>query len=201
MELALEVRYYNLILGLFKTTGSKRRSIPDNLKSFIEAVKRESGDGKDPDLLACYSFLEDKDQYEELMGKLRITGRNYKLVEESPMHYPKAVKYLDEGNRIKDAVHVCTRHRDYMSAGKTYEYAGELVLAARAYRDGKCYTDAVRCFSQMGDKQGTARVYERMQEFDKALAIWKKLGKTKEVSRVLRKKNKKMANETQLALF
>ena len=88
-----------------------------------------------------------------------------------------------------------------MSAGKVYENNGELVLAARTYRDGKCYADAIRCFSQEGDKQGTARVYERMQEFDKALAIWQELGKTKEISRVLRKKNKEMAKEAQLTLF
>ena len=201
LELVQEARPYNLILELFKSINSKRHSIPDNLRAFVAVVKREAGEGKDPDLLACYSFLEDKDQYEELVGKLQITGRNYKLFEESPMHYPRAVKYLVGINKIEDAARVCRQHGDYMSAGKTYENAGDLILAARAYRDGKCYVDAIRCFSQKGDKQGTARVYERMQEFDKALAIWKGLGKTKEVNRVLKKKDKAMAKESQQTLF
>ena len=201
LELLLEARPYNFILELFKSRDSKRRSIPDNLRTFIAAVKREAGEGKDPELLACYSFLEDKDQYEELVGKLRITGRNCKLFEESYMHYLKAVKYLVESNKIEDATRVCRRHGDYNSAGKTYENAGELILAARTYRDGEYYTDAIRCFSQEGDKQGVARVYERMQKFDKALAIWNELGKTREVNRVLKKKNKEMAKEAQLTLF
>ncbi|MDY6971005.1 MAG: hypothetical protein SV775_01615 [Thermodesulfobacteriota bacterium] len=68
-------------------------------------------------------------------------------------------------------------------------------MAARTYSDGKFYADALRCFRQVGDKQGRARVYEKMKEFDKALTIWIELGKTKEVTGVMKKKAKNTSKE------
>lgn len=201
LALMLEVRPYNLIFELFRSGQPKSRSIPANLKSFIVAVKREADKGEDPNLLACYYFLKDKPQYEEAIEKLHLNRRNYKLFGASSRHYPKAVQYLVEQNAIEDAVRVCREHRDYVLGGKTYEDAGMNIFAARTYRDGMLYEDAIRCFSKEGDRPGVARVYEKMNELDKALAIWNGLGKTKEVARVLKKKGKEMANPAQLNLF
>ena len=40
-----------------------------------------------------------------------------------------------------------------------------------------------------------------MKEFDKAVTIWKRLGKKKEVGRVLKKKAKQINKKEQLKLF
>ncbi len=40
-----------------------------------------------------------------------------------------------------------------------------------------------------------------MKDFDKAVNIWKKFGKTREVNRVLKKKAKEIREKRQLELF
>jgi hypothetical protein len=39
----------------------------------------------------------------------------------------------------------------------------------------------------MDDRANIARTYERMRDFDKAIALWKGLGKTREVARIEKK--------------
>ena len=40
-----------------------------------------------------------------------------------------------------------------------------------------------------------------MKEFDQAITIWKRLGKTREVARILKKKAKEINKKEQLKLF
>ena len=102
--------------------------------------------------------------------------------------------------KIEAAAQTCRRQNNYKLSGQIYEDSGDIGSAAKDYCEGKLHEDALRCYTQIGDEPWMARVYERMKEFDKALAIWKKLGKAREVSRVSKKKEKTMAKK-QLKLF
>ncbi len=201
LDLMLDVKHCNTILELFKYYRSRRRPIPDELKSFITNLKLKAQKEKDQGLLACYRFQKNKARYEETLEELDITKWNYKLFAESAHHYHKAVHFLISKNQIEDAVRVCRQHRDYRLSARIYEDVGEDVFAARVYREGKYYQDAIRCYRKVGDNQGIARIYERMKEFDKAMALWKKLGKKREISRLLKKIGKQKEKDAQMNLF
>ena len=160
-------------------------------------TEEENDDG----FLACYLYLKNKERFEDAVDRLNITAWNHKLFAESRRHYSQAVDLLLTMDEIDKAARVCRHHGDFHRAGETYEEWDELILAGRDYREGKFYADAIRCFKKAGDQPGVARVYERMAELDKAIAIWKKLGKTREVNRVLKKKRKAMDKRDQMKLF
>lgn len=201
LDLMLDVKHCNTILELFKYYRSRRRPIPDELKSFITDLRLKARQAKDQGLLACYRFHKNKARYEETLEELDITKWNFKLFAESAQHYHKAFHFLISKNQIEDAVRVCRQHRDYRLSARIYEDVGEDVFAAREYREGKYYQDAIRCYGKVGDNQGIARIYERMKEFDKALLIWKGLGKTREINRLLKKKGKQKEKDAQMNLF
>ena len=73
--------------------------------------------------------------------------------------------------------------------------------AGRDYRDSHLYEDALRCFRTAGDEEGIARVYERQNRLQEALAIWKKRGNRKEEARLQKKLDKGKTARSQLALF
>ena len=175
--------------------------MPGIYKSFIKDIEQKLEQEKDESLLACYLFLHDPNQYENLLEKLNITEWNYKLFVESKQHYQKAVIYLKDKNEIEEASRTCRRYGNFGLAAQIYEGVGDYKSAAKNYREGKIYEDSIRCYKKVGDERGIARVYERMMEFDKAIAIWKRLGKIREVNRVLKKKAKGIKEKTQMSLF
>ena len=178
LDLVLEAKHYNSILELIKSGIYRKDAMPYAFKSFIKAIKRKAEQEKDETLFACHFFLDNTAKYENIIKKLNITEWNYKLFVESKQHYLRAVNYLIEKNKIKDAARICRRYNNYSLSAQIYEDSGDYGLAAKDYREGKVYQDAIRCYQKVGDEQGTARVYERMKEFDKAVNLWKKLGKT-----------------------
>ncbi|HCK99445.1 MAG TPA: hypothetical protein DHW42_04985 [Candidatus Marinimicrobia bacterium] len=200
-DLALWSKHYNTILEILKSRNFKKGSMPGIYKSFIKDIERKVEQEKDESLLACYLFLHNPNQYENLLEKLNVTEWNYKLFVESKRHYQKAVNYLKDKNEIEKATRTCRQYGNFGLAAQIYEGAGDYKSAAKDYREGKIYEDSIRCYKKVGDKRGIARVYERMREFDKAIAIWKRLGKSREVSRVLKKKAKEIKEKTQMGLF
>ena len=73
--------------------------------------------------------------------------------------------------------------------------------AAKAYMDGKMYAEALRCYSDQGNQVGMARVLERMKEWEKALEIWRQLGRSRDVARLQKKMQKALLEKGQLELF
>jgi len=200
LDLTLEAKNCNVILELLKAGKVMTDKEPDALETFVIAIEEKAKREKDGDLLACCMFLKDRVKFEDALEKLSVTEWNYTLFAETEKQYQRAVDYLTKAKRIEDAARVCRQYRNYGLSGQVYEGAGDYAFAAKDYRDGGLYEDALRCYGEIGDMRGFARVYERMQEFDKAIAIWEKLGKTREVNRVLKKKAKIM-QEKQLKLF
>lgn len=124
---------------------------------------------------------------EKLLAVLPATEKNFYLFENSPVHFRKAVTLLVEIGDTDRAVLLLQNHRKIEEAGSLLETAGDYKEASRLYRDNRAYEDAARCCLIAGDQMGLARIYERMERFDEAVAIWKKLKKTKEIERVKRK--------------
>ena len=200
LELILEAKNYNVILELLKARRHMTEKEAVALEAFVIAIEEKAKKEKDEDLLACCMFLKDRTKFEYTLEKLNVTEWNYTLFEQTEKQYQRAVDYLTRARRIEDAARICRQYRNYGLSGQVYEGVGNYASAAKDYRDGGLYVDALRCYGEIGDERGFARVYERMNEFNKAIAIWEKLGKTREVNRVLKKKAK-IIQEKQLKLF
>jgi hypothetical protein len=63
------------------------------------------------------------------------------------------------------------------------------------------YAEALRCYSDHGNQLGMARVLEKMKEWEKALDIWRRLGRTRDVARLQKKMLKSLPTKGQLDLF
>ncbi len=201
LDFLLQTRYYN---GLFEVVREGKlfgRSISPVVKKFLAELKRLAGREKDPELLACVQFYQDQDLFEASLDRLELTGWNYKLFGASSRHYLQAVEFLLGERKIEEAVSLARRNHDFRIAGHILEKAGSYSEAGRAYRDGGHYEEALRCFKSAGDEQGEARVYERMDLLEEALAIWIKRGKRREAARLQKKLDKRKFPDSQLSLF
>ena len=197
----LQTRYYNGIFEAVREGTLFAKSISPNLKKFIAELKRLAAREKDPTLLACYQFYQDKDAFENSLEHLELNGSNYKLFGESPRYYRQAVEYLLGERKTEEAVYLARRHRNLLLAGHILEEAKFYSEAGRAYRDGGHNEEALRCFKLVGDEAGEARVYERMNRLEEALGIWKKRGNLREAARLQKKVDKEKTNRSQLSLF
>jgi hypothetical protein len=200
-DLVLTSKNANTILEIFKFSSFDKRSRA-RLKSFPIALKQRAEESNDPVLLACRLFREDRDRFENLIKDLVPTLSNYRLFVES-RHFHKAVDFLVGKHRIEEAAGACRYHGRFDLAARIFENNGNWARAARDYRDGKLYDEALRCYRNVSDEPGAARIHERKMEFDQALSIWKKLGRTKEIQRVLKNqgKLKVKADNNQRRLF
>jgi len=185
-ELALESKSYNTI---FRAVLSQKylKNLSPRVRSFLEAVRKEGEARDDRNLLACYWYAHDKARYETLLGDLPLTGRNLEIFLRSVLHHGKAVDYQVDQGRMREAVLLCHRYRDYRAAGSILEKAGHFGAAGKEYREGKWYEDAMRCFRKVNDLEGIARVHEGMKQYGQAIAIWTRLGRQREVGRLRRK--------------
>ena len=73
--------------------------------------------------------------------------------------------------------------------------------AGKEYREGGLYDEALRCYGTIGDEQGIARVYEKQNNLEGALKIWKRLGHRREITRLQKKVDKIKGPGGQLTLF
>ncbi|RPI76003.1 MAG: hypothetical protein EHM45_14090 [Desulfobacteraceae bacterium] len=200
-DLVLTSRNANTILEMLKFASFDKHS-RKLLKSFPVALKKRAEESGDPVLLACHLFREDRSRFEELIADMTPSPTDYRLFIESP-HFRKAVDFLMEINKIEAAAGACRYHGRFDLAARIYENTGNIAWAARDYRDGKHYEDALRCCRKIGDESGIARIHERKMEFEQAMAIWKKLGKSREIQRLSKKldKLKIKTDDTQRRLF
>jgi len=189
-DLALESRSYGTV---FRAVLSQRRrkSLSPRVRSFLETVRKEGEACDDRNLLACYWYAHDRARYESLLEGLPLTERNLAIFSGSMLHYGKAVDCHVEQGRLREAVLLCRRYRDYRRSGSILEKSGHLRAAGKEYRDGKWYEDSMRCCRKANDMEGIAKAHEGMEQYGQALAIWTRLGRQGEVRRVRRKMEKK----------
>ena len=137
--------------------------------------------------LALCTLLEDESAFEAAIADLEPAPHNAALFSVSAARYGEAVAILVAQGRADDAASICVRHRNYARGGRIYEQAGDLLRAARTFRDGELFDDARRCYRARGDQAGVARVFERERRHDEAMAIWQRLGREREIERLARK--------------
>ena len=182
-DLIVELRRFDVIIDIH-TSRMVRQPPPDELHDhLVGRLQRTAEEQQDPELALCM-LLDDRLAFDTGLNELEVSERNVTLFAHSKRHYAKAVAFLLQRGDTDRAASACTFHDDYAGAGRIYERAGDLGLAARLYRDGRCTADALRCFQEIGAEVEIARIYEREHRFDEALAIWQRRGREQDAERV-----------------
>ena len=182
-DLIVELRRYDVIIDIH-TSRMARQPPPDELHDhLVSRLQRTAEAQQDPELALC-TLLDDRPAFDVGLNELEVSERNVMLFAHSRRHYSRAVAFLLQRGDTDRAASACVFQDDYAGAGRIYEQAGDVALAARFYRDGMCTADALRCFEAIGDEAEMARIYERQHRFDEALAIWQRRGRAQDVERV-----------------
>ena len=182
----IDLRLYHLLKSTVRLHQYREDEETAELRYFQERLERTVMEERDKELSLCL-LLDRPDAFEVAITTVEPTERNVPLFAESSTRYAEAVAILLESGATRRAADICVRHRDHARCGRIYEESGDQQRAGRAYRDGRLYADAHRCFAACGDEAGTARVYERELRFEQALVIWQRLGRKREVERLKKK--------------
>ena len=204
LNLAMELKNYNALFSVlsWRYDYTRRKKLPKIAARFLEALREKADRTGDKNLLACYFYFYDREKFEDILeGELIAGPDNYELFDKSSRSFRKAVDYLAQVGNTERAARYARSHDEYNLAGRVYEMAGDYKLAGRQYRDGKNYEEALKCFAHIQAELEIARVYERMKAYGKALEIFKKLGKPREVQRLEKKVKKAQQEKDQLNLF
>ena len=179
-ELLIGLRSYNHLASTAHLLNTPLSLPEEERRYFLDRLSATAATEQDPQLVLC-TLLDDDAAFEELIAAIEPTPHNVVLFAHSTTRYGEAVAILLALGKLEDAALVCMQHDEFARAGRIYEDAGDLVCAARTYRDGGLFEDARRCYAVRGDAAGIARVFEREGSYEKAMAIWQRLGRKREI--------------------
>ena len=188
-DLLIALRSYAHLIPTIGFLRYRREQWDEHHRYFFDRLRAVAGDEQDHELALC-TLLGEEAAFEAAIAEIEPAPHNAELFAESATRYREAVAILAATGEAGAAASVCVQHGDYAEGGRVHEQAGDLLHAARTYRDGKLYEDARRCFTAHGDEVGVARVFERERRFDDAMAIWQRLGRRREIERLTRKMEK-----------
>ena len=191
-DLIVDLRRYDVIIDIALSL-MVRQPPPGELQEYFRSrLQRTADQEHDPELALCL-LLGDRPAYDAGLEAIEVNERNAALFAHSARHYGVAVEFhLERGDRDQ-AVAVCTNHEDFARAGHLHEQGGDLAMAADAYADGGRLNDALRCYREVGDEAGMARIHERQHRHEQALAIWRRLGREQDAERVRREMARRTA--------
>ena len=181
-DLIVELRRYDVIIDIH-TSRMVRPPSDEGHDHLASRLQRTAEEQQDPELALC-TLLDDRPAFDAGLNEIEVSERNVMLFAHSKRHYARAVAFLLQRGDTDRAASACMFQDDHAGAGRIYEQAGDVGLAARLYRDGGLAADALRCFEKIGDEAEMARIYERQHRFDEALAIWRRRGREQDVERV-----------------
>ena len=185
-DLLIALRSYDHLVGVTLYFSGYHAGADASRRYFLDRLRAVADAEQDGELALC-ALLGDEAAYEAAIARVEPAPHNIALFAESAMRYRAAVVILLASNRTDEAAALCVRYGDYAQGGRIYEQGGDLLQAARTYRDGRHYEDARRCYAARGDEAGIARVLERERRFDDAMEIWRRLGRQREIDRLARK--------------
>ena len=91
-----------------------------------------------------------------------------------------------EARDIEKAELYCRIQRDFVLAGTWAEKRKDFPAVVRHFRQARDLDGALRCAKASADGRQVARVHEWRGEPGEALRLWKKLGRPRDVERLLK---------------
>ncbi|MCI0515331.1 UvrD-helicase domain-containing protein, partial [candidate division KSB1 bacterium] len=100
----------------------------------------------------------------------------------------RLAEILEKSGDLSSAAHYYKLAGKHDRSATIYTKLGKLVLAGDAYFEAKLYPKALELYLKDGKKeQKIANTYEKIGQYEKAIVIWKKLGKQKNIERCLKR--------------
>jgi len=173
-----------------------------------------------------YIFLDNIDELNKVIPKIKINEHNYVyyLIGEKK-YYEKGVSWCLKNNLLHKASKILPMMGKYERAAEVFEkegnlskaadyylYSGQLEKSALLYRQLKRFTKAGDVYYKKGDfknalkmyksqtpqnKKKIARTYERLEDFKKALSLWREIGDKKAIGKCIGRFEKTKQRELQ----
>ena len=185
-DLLIALRSYEHLVAIVEYLHGALAGRDEDHGYFFDRLLAVADAEQDRELALC-TLLEDEAAFDAAIADIEPAAHNVALFSMSAARYGAAVAILIAQGKAEEAAWVCLRHDNFARGGRIQEESGDLLRAARTYRDGKLFDDARRCYAERGDHAGVARVFERERRHDEAMAIWQRLGKEREIARLARK--------------
>ena len=186
-DLVIRYRVPNLIITIVRDNLEFQLSRSGRFHSFVDNLTRAAVETEDRDLSACAAYAVGQQAFEKAAEILVLSDRNVSVIALSLIRYRDAVAWLMAAGRVEQAELYCRINSDYGLAARYTEQRGDLKSAARYFMDARDHEGALRCFRALKDQRGEARALERLGRIAEAIAIWKKLDRKLDVSRLLKK--------------
>jgi tetratricopeptide (TPR) repeat protein len=186
-DLVIRYRVPNLIITILRDNLEFKPSGLGRFRSFVDNLTRTAADTADRDLSACAAYAAGQQAFEKAIESLVLSDRNVVVIAMSRIRYRDAVAWLMAAGRIDQAELYCRINKDHGLAARYAEERGDLKPAARYFMEALDYEGALRCYRALKDQRGEARALERLGRIAEAIALWRKLGRRLDVSRLLKK--------------
>ena len=120
-EMLVELRLINPIVSLLSVIWAE--SEDDRYNALFARLRKEVADTGDRELQLCLRIME-PEIFDDDLGDLQPTERNYLLFTHSPTRYAEAVEVLRRLGDDEEAISVCRRHGDERLAEQILGSAG-----------------------------------------------------------------------------
>ncbi len=194
LALLLRARASATIIILLERELPSSGDPPARLRDFAERLGRMAEESADAGLAACDAFYQDMtrhgrtgDGFERAAGRLPATLETAAILGFSRLRHAEAVRLLMEAGAVEKAERICRVQRDYLLAAEWAERRQDFSGAVGYFRDARDLEGALRCAQASRDERLIARVFEWRGEPHEALRIWKKLKRTSDVERLMKK--------------
>ena len=216
---------YNSLVGYIKRLKwVEKKRFESVLKKFRKDIPGLIGTESWESLALRYLFLDKIDEFNKVIPEIKISEHNYffYLIGEKK-YYEKGFEWCSEKKLLGEAGKFLRERGRYERAAELYEkdgklnwaadyylYSGQSEKAALLYEKLKRYSTAGDAYYKKGDfksalrmyekqtpqnKKKIAKTYERLEEYEKALNLWKEIGDRRAIERCLGKIGKTKQRE------
>ncbi len=222
---------YNFLIEYFDGLKIiDKRKFEDVLAKFKRDIPELIKSNSWENLAFRYIFLGNIDELNKIIPKIKINRHNYVyyLIGEKEC-YRKGVAWCLKNNLLYEAsrrlpmlgkyeraAEVFEKDGNLSKAADYYLYAGQAEKSALLYRKLKRFSRAGDAYYKKGDfknalkmyekqtpqnKKKIAKTYEKLEDFEKALKLWKEIGDKRAIERYMRKIDKTKQRELQFPRF
>ncbi|MBI9095372.1 MAG: UvrD-helicase domain-containing protein [Sphaerochaeta sp.] len=195
IDLVIDTRYLNHIFMVVSDSIAMEKSFVDQFKERILTRAVSSNDT----LLIALAQESLPSTLDTVLQDLPIDMHNYLLFSLAPTRSVQALEFIKK-NRVDSPriLGFCYRAGLRKEVALFHEEMESYKQAAEVYRENGYFSDALRCYTKIKDSLGMAKTCEAMHQFEDALALYTKLGKTAAIARMKRLIQKKQFIQKEL---
>jgi len=193
------MKHYTRIISVGRDWYDLKTSSSD-IEKIIDSLDNFSIAHNDDTILLCTASIRGKRPDQSILSRITVNESNWKVMR---FHFDMKEKLLDflMGKYLfYEAAEIVGRYDGPAKAAELLEAHDLVKEAAEYYESAREWQKAEALYVRLGNEKAIARLYENKGDFIGAIEKWKKLRYPKQVDR-LEKKAKKIKNREQTELF